>query len=261
MALPQIKTKEYTLITGASAGIGKQLAIHYAQAGHSLILVARREKEIRELQKKLQKKSVHIQVVCQDLFKKNAAPQLLKTVEENGWKVRTLINNAGLGDHSSFEDSHWKKINQMIQLNITSATQLTHLFLPHLKQQQKPSIIFISSIASFTSGPFMAVYYATKSYVTSFANALFVEQKNQVHILNVCPGPLATEFSKVANANFKRLSLMMISLSTACEIIYKAHQHQKRQVILGIIPWFLSLLPRFLPTRLTLKITNQINKK
>ena len=189
------------LITGASAGIGREFARQLAGRASAVLLVARRRDRLEELRDELTARAsnltVHIHV--SDLAAQGAAEELAHLVGEQQIAIDLLINNAGVGDQGHFATGDRKRTDAMLQLNITALTVLTHLFLPSMIARKRGAILNVSSCASFLPLPRMAVYAATKAYVTSFSEALHAEvHKHGVSVSALCPGPVHTEFNDLA---------------------------------------------------------------
>lgn len=192
------------LITGASAGIGREMALILAgYAPKCLVLVARRAEQLKALQTDLQLKHPQLKVyVCPcDLSDTQAIDDLLGQVSTAIGAVDMLINNAGMGDYHLFEEAEWPKLQKMLRLNIEGLTYLTHKLLPAMVALGRGAILNVSSGFGFFFMPGMAVYAASKNYVTAFSEALRLEMRGTgVVISQACPGPVATEFSQVAQA-------------------------------------------------------------
>jgi len=189
------------LITGASSGIGRELAWQLAPRAHALILVARRLDRLEELKKLLAHEYPQLNVFIYglDLRSEPDTDAFIKWLGDNNLRINFLVNNAGHGDHGDFETADWAKIQSMIDLNVTALTRLTHRLLPMLKSFEDSAILNVSSIAGFIPIPQVAVYSATKAYVTSFSEALRIELRNSgVSVTTLCPGPADTEFGEVA---------------------------------------------------------------
>lgn len=189
------------LITGASAGLGVEMARQLAPAAHTLILVARRVERLVALQEELQRAHPALDVFIYglDLADETRLGEFLAWLEDNGLHVNFLINNAGLGDHGPFATSEWEKVKTIIAVNIIALTRLTHALLPTLRASGRAAILNVSSVASFLPVPDLAVYAATKAYVTSFSEAIRAELRGtSVSITALCPGPVETEFGDVA---------------------------------------------------------------
>jgi uncharacterized protein len=200
------------LITGASQGIGRDLARQYARDGYQLILVARNETKLNELADELSKqhqtKSI---VIAQDLAKPDSAQLIFEKTHRENISVDLLINNAGFGYLGDFAGSDLSIYLEMIQVNVTSLTYLTHLFLPEMIKRKSGRILNVASTAAFQPGPFMAVYYASKAYVMSFSLGLREELEGTgVEVSVLCPGPTITGFqnrARIADSHlFKRMS-------------------------------------------------------
>jgi short-subunit dehydrogenase len=164
-----------------------------------LILVARRADRLDALKQELDRPGLTIHCRKVDLSKEVEVEDLLAWLEMSGLKVNLLVNNAGLGDHGRFEVSDWTRVRQMLAVNISALTRLTHGLLPVLREQPNAAILNVSSIASFVPIPKLSVYAATKAYVTSFSESLRAELRDsRVRVTALCPGPVPTEFGAVA---------------------------------------------------------------
>ena len=189
--------KQTALITGASNGIGLELARIHAKRGGNLVLVARSQDKLNQLADELraQHHDIQITVIAQDLAMLHAAQSVFAQTEQLGIQVDILINNAGFGGHGRFFERELTKEQQMIQLNITTLTELTHLYLQGMVARRSGKILNVSSTASFMPGPLQAVYYATKAYVTSFSQAVAEEVREfGISVTALCPGAVATDF-------------------------------------------------------------------
>ena len=189
------------LITGASSGIGKELAILMASKNIHLIITARRSEALQAFKKELESKH-HIKVTCipQDLAQPDAAKLLFDEVQSQNLTVDYLVNNAGFGGQGYFHERKWQDEASMLQLNITTLTQLCHLFLPQMIQRNSGRILNVASSAGLIpAGPLQSVYFATKAYVISFSQGLAGELINTpITVTALCPGATKTEFEKVA---------------------------------------------------------------
>jgi hypothetical protein len=199
------------LITGATAGLGAEFARQLAPVASRLILVGRREERLNELAASLRKSAPQVRL---DPFKADLA---LPSERERlaAWIIREeipltlLVNNAGLGDLGPFDNAEWKRLSPMLEVNVTALTHLTHLLLPMLRLQIPSAILNVSSVAGFFPLPEMAVYAATKAYVTSFSEALRMELAHHgVTVTALCPGPVATEFFEVASRDGESIRAM-----------------------------------------------------
>ncbi len=185
------------LITGASSGIGKAMAEQLAQQGCHLILVARRSDRLFQIAQQLQTQfGIDVHVMSLDLFKPNSAQQLFDQIQQQSLSVDILINNAGFGHLTDFQQHNYEHFEKMIQLNIQALTQLTHLFSTQMCQRRQGHILLVGSIGAWLPTPYMAVYAASKAYVRSLGLSLNRELAHydvQVTITN--PGGTATEFT------------------------------------------------------------------
>ena len=190
------------LITGASAGLGREFARQLAPQAHALILAARRLDRLEALKAELAREHPQLTVFTYgiDLTDDAAIDTLAQWLRDENLRVNFLINNAGLGDHGPFESADWSRVKHMLDVNISALTKLTHLLLPMLRSFDAAAILNVSSSASFMPVPHMAVYAATKAYVTSFSEALRAELRGtDVSVTALCPGPVDTEFSDAAS--------------------------------------------------------------
>ena len=189
------------LITGASAGIGREFALQLAKRGRTLVLVARREQRLNELRDELRNRNAQLQVHSRvvDLCDKSQIEELLRWLEQNKIDIDFLINNAGLGDYGPVATSDIERDNRMIQVNIAALTFLTRAVLPRMIERRHGAILNVSSSAGFLPIPGMTVYAATKAFVNSFTEALRAELGSSgISVTALCPGPVHTEFGEVA---------------------------------------------------------------
>lgn len=189
------------LITGASAGLGAEFARQLAPRCRTLILVARRGDRLASLAAELLAACPGLTVFPYeaDLTDEARIDALVRWLDESGLEVDFLVNNAGLGDHGRFVDGDWDRVRSMIALNVTALTKLTFLLLPRLVERPRAAILNVSSVASLIPLPQLAVYAATKAFVTSLSEALRAELRGtRVSVTALCPGPVETEFGSVA---------------------------------------------------------------
>jgi short-subunit dehydrogenase len=184
------------LVTGASAGIGRELARIFA-IDHDLILTARREAELHSLAAELSPVACHI--FPADLADPAAPRTLFNAITTAGLTVDVLVNNAGFGDLGPFADADLARMLRMIQVNVSSLTELTGLFLPGMRSRGSGKIMNVGSVAGFQPGPYMAVYYATKAFVNSFSEALSSELRGSgITVTCLAPGATRSEFAVAA---------------------------------------------------------------
>jgi short-subunit dehydrogenase len=243
--------KNVALITGASSGIGRELAKIHAAAGGDLIVVARRIDALEELKQELE--NAHgVQVVCvqADLTEPGEVQRLYEQCRQTTDQINVLINNAGFGGHGKFHERNWDKESSMIALNITALTELTHLVVPGMIESGKGKILNVGSTAGFLPGPLQAVYYATKAYVNSFSQAIAEELSGTgVTVTVLCPGPVDTGFSNEANLDGVEAFQNAATPQKVAHIGYQAMQNGKLVVFDSwrfafLLGWIVPLLPR-----------------
>jgi short-subunit dehydrogenase len=250
----------YTLVTGASSGLGKDFAIEYAKAHQNLILVARRKDRLDDLAESL--RSAHgiaVEVFAVDLSNDGAVKTFLENLPSD-WFIDRLINNAGFGWHGSFEDSDPVTLNAMIDVNVKALSVLAHHVIPAMKANRRGEILNVASMAAFTPGPYMTEYYATKAYVLSFSMALREELKPfGINVAALCPGPVHTEFFRVA-ANSPDAMMLALTLKSlpVVQLAIKKLAHNQSVTVPGF-PFKLGriamkLVPRGLSAKLIAKI-------
>jgi short-subunit dehydrogenase len=232
------------LITGASSGLGSEFARQLAPCAQSLVLVARRNDRLETLRAELGEKfpELSVFIYAADLADEKARVAFVAWLNEQAIPIDFLVNNAGLGDHGAFETSDWDRVNAMIEVNITALTHLTHLLLPSLRGAGRSAILNVSSVASFFPLPNMAVYAATKSYVTSFSEALRMELRDTgVSVTALCPGPVKTEFFDIATrpgeeeeaAHYESMPIFRVTPSEAVRTGLEAVARDRARVIPG----------------------------
>ena len=252
-----MSNKKYAVITGASAGIGAEFARRLSAKGFPLVLVARRRDRLERLAKELKTDCV---VMEADLSREEECYRVMDQLRER--KVGIFINNAGFGDCGRFVETDLAKEMDMVQLNVKALHILMKLMLRQMRKAGGGYILNVASSAGLMpAGPYMATYYATKSYVASLTQAVaeeLREEGSRVYVGCLCPGPVDTEFNSVANVEF---ALMGISAGYCAA--YALEQMAKRQVV--IIPTRLMqaamLGGRFLPQSLYVKIAARQQKK
>jgi uncharacterized protein len=230
-------SRPVALVTGASAGIGRELATILAREGHDLVLVARREAELKSLGDELRERyGAETQVVPADLAQPNAAQEVVDALGPDP-VVDVLVNNAGFGGHGAFARRSTDDELRMIAVNVTALTELTNLLLGGMVARGRGKVLNVASTAAFQPGPFMAVYYATKAYVLSLSQALSEETRGTgVTVTCLCPGVTATEFQQVAGVEHVPLTRTPLTMTPAAvaEAAYKGMARGKLLVIPGL---------------------------
>ena len=257
--------KNTALITGASSGIGKELAIIHAERGGNLVLVARGKDKLNELKVELEKKhEVLVSIIQKDLSVTGAAKELFNEVQSLGVQVDYLMNNAGFGLVGKFHELPWERQMQMINLNMIALTELTYLFLQEMVARNNGKILNTSSTAGLIPGPLQAVYFASKAYVSSFSNAIAEElyDKN-ITVTALLPGATETGFAKTsgvdktaiysnpASARSVAVDGYNAMIKGKLDVISVSSRSQKMQ---------LSLVP-FFPKKMILKQTRQMQEQ
>ncbi|MBD2665021.1 short-chain dehydrogenase/reductase SDR [Richelia sinica FACHB-800] len=241
------------LITGASSGIGKAFAEELAARKTNLVLVARSGAKLQQIADELTEKfKIQVDVIVQDLTEPQATQTVFDVVENRGLTIDLLINNAGFGDYGDFAERDGERQVKMVQLNITALVDLTHKFLPLMRQRRSGSIINVASIAGFQPIPYLSVYAATKAFVLSFSEALWAENQNYgVKILVVCPGPTQTEFfteaqfpSALAGSNNNKIATPETVVKDALQALEKG---ESTVVSGGLQNQIIVNMHRFLP--------------
>ena len=244
------------LITGASSGIGKDMARYLSSLGYDLILVARRKTYLENLKKEL---STNVKIIPYDLAVQDNLDNLWNEVKDED--INLLVNNAGFGLFGEFDKTDLDREFEMIDVNIKALHYLTKKFLIKFKKEDKGRILNVASSAGFMAGPKLSTYYASKNYALRLSEAIYEElkvAKSNVHISCLCPGPVDTEFNKVAHGEFHTKSL------TSEYVAKYAIDHSLKNK-LYIIPSFRMkaaiFLTRLVPRKLLLKITYQIQDR
>lgn len=224
------------LITGASSGIGKELAKIHAQKKGDLIIVARSEDKLHQLKEQLeQQHQIQVTVIAKDLSTENGPRELYEEVKAKGLEVDYLINNAGFGGVGKFHERDWEKDRSMIQLNVVALAALTHFFLPDFVKRNSGKILNVSSTASLMAGPMQAVYFATKAFVTSFSNAVAEElHDTNVTVTALLPGATATDFGEVSGMEDTELFKNPFPPSEVAKDGYQAMIEGKLEVLSGL---------------------------
>jgi short-subunit dehydrogenase len=258
-----MNSKKTALITGASSGIGYELAKVFAKKNIDLVLTARSEGKLFEIKDELENEyGISVIIIPLDLSDYQNSLKIYELLKAKKITVEYLINNAGFGDYGFFHESDWQKQEQMINLNITALTYLTHLFLKDMVARKSGKIMNVSSTAAFQPGPLMTVYYATKAFVQNFSEALANEVKGfGVTITALCPGPTESNFQAAAEMSdsplFKRK--MPTSLDVA-EYGFKAMMAGKTVAIHGVQNKILHKIVRFSPRKLVTSAVRKIQE-
>jgi short-subunit dehydrogenase len=255
---------ETALITGASSGIGLELARICAKQGINLVITARSAPQLEELATELRKEGVQVDVLVKDLSAYTCAREIFDWCQTNNRAVHYLINNAGFGDYGIFHESDWDKQERMINLNITALAYLTHLFLPGMIQRGKGRIMNVASTASFQPGPTMSVYYASKAFVLHFSEALANELKPfGITVTALCPGATESGFQAVAGIEETRLvkGRKLPGSREVAEYGFRAMMRGKRVAIHGTLNRMMVFGVRFMPRKWVVGVARFVQDK
>ena len=246
------------LITGASSGIGRDMAEIFAQKGYNLVLVARSEENLQKVKENILKNNkVEIEVVSIDLSNEQNCKELHNRVKD----VDILVNNAGFGDCGKFTKTDLEKELKMIKTNIVAYHILTKLYLKDMRERNSGKILNVASIAGFMPGPLMATYYSTKSYIVRLSESIREElkkDKSKVQISILCPGPVATNFNNVANVRFH---MRETSSDKVAEYAVKKLLKGKFYIIPGLDVKAGIFFSHFVPSSFVAKITYRVQKR
>ncbi len=255
--------QETVLVTGASSGIGLELARCFAADPSNLILVARNTAALETLAAELRREyAIDVQVVRADLARPESPQNIFDELQGRGVRVEVLVNNAGFGLHGSFVELPLIRQLEIIQVNIAALVALTGLFLPGMVERRRGGILNVGSVAGFIPGPNLAVYYASKAFVQSFSEALVEELAGTgVSVTNLCPGPTETNFSRVARSY--QTHAQPVAKMSAAQVAAAGHRafREKRSVkVPGIKNQVLVQLTRVLPRATIRRIVARYNK-
>jgi hypothetical protein len=256
-------TSGFTLVTGASTGIGRELALIAASRGRPVVLVARSEGKLAELARSIvEAHGVRAEVVVSDLSEPGAPAALFGEMGRRGIEIEVLINNAGFGSLGRFHETPADRALEMLRLNVAALTHLTHLFLPPMLERRRGRILNVASTAGLQPGPWMAVYYASKAYVLSLSEAIAEELLGTgVTVTTLLPGPTRTEFQSRAGMEGSRLfRLGVADARSVAEAGYRGMEAGKVVVIPGLANKALSLLVRLSPRWAVRRVAKWLNR-
>lgn len=253
------------LITGASGGIGYELAKLFARDGYNLVLVARSQEKLDAVADELQDNfGSSVKVIIKDLASVTAPHEIFTELQNKGIKIQFLVNNAGFATYGLFAETDLDVELQMMQVNVISLTHLTKLFVGEMIKQREGKILNVASIASFQPGPLMAVYYATKAFVLSFSEAIANELKGTgVTVTTLCPGPTESGFQKRAAMEKSKLinGKKIMDAETVARIGYRGLMKNQTVVIPGLKNKILAQSVRVGPRNLVTAIVRNLQKE
>ena len=262
-----VMNNKTVLITGATQGIGFELSKLFAKDGYHLVLVARNEQKLNEIRQTFKTDyDAEVRIIVKDLSKADSAQEIFEQLKLENIIINILINNAGFGHFGRFAETDWDVEQRMIQLNITTLTQLTKLFLPDMMALNQGAIMNVASTAAFMPGPLMAVYYATKAFVFSFSQALSNELKDtNITVNTLCPGATETQFARVAEMDESKLFsnpfMSVMDAKTVARMGYKDLMNGKDLTVTGVINKMLVRSVRVSPRKMVMNITRWLMDK
>lgn len=253
--------KKYILITGASTGIGYEMAQLLAAEKHNLILVARTVSKLQQMQLELRSNyGIDVQYFEQDLSNPDAAKALYNQIKTGPWQVTHLVNNAGFGGYGNFLETSLEHELNMINLNISSLVVLTKLFAQDMAERKSGRIMNVASLLSFIPLPYYSVYSATKSFVLAFTETIAAEMEGTgIVITALCPGTVETPFH---TPEMRKTNAMNANKPMSAKVVAQAGVqlllHGKGKKIVGFQNWFISNIPRVTPDRIMMKIKKNL---
>lgn len=255
--------KETVLVTGASSGIGLELSRLFAKDGSDLVVVARREKRLKEVAKELGDEfDVDVKVIPKDLSLQDSPREIYDQLEKESVDIDVLVNNAGFGAVGAVGELEYGLQVDMLNLNINALYSLTRLFLPKMIERNSGGILNVGSLAGFQPGPYASVYYATKSFVLSFTEGLAEELKGtDIKVSCLAPGPTKTEFGEVSGLDKSFLfSFGTMDASEVARAGYRGFRNGDVVVVPGLLNNLLPFSVRLTPRFLVRKVVSMLNK-
>lgn len=245
------------LVTGASSGIGRDMARELSKKGYDLVLVSRDEDKLKKLKEELEENKTEIEVIAMDLSVEENCKELHKKVDN----IDILINNAGFGDCGNFTKTSLEKEISMIKTNVIAYHILTKLYLIDMKARNSGKILNVASIAGFMPGPLMSTYYATKGYVVRLSEGIREElkkEKSNVRISILCPGPVNTNFNNVANVKFH---MREANSENVAKYAIRKMERGKFYIVPGLDVKLAKIGAKIVPAPFISKITYMIQKR
>jgi uncharacterized protein len=260
------------LITGASSGLGAEFARQLAPDAHALVLVARRLEKLDAMKNDLEGayKNLTVHVYGADVANEDQRVAFAEWLASQNLRIHFLVNNAGLGDQGTFDSSDWNRIKAILEVNIFALTHLTHLLLPSMTLSGRAAILNVSSVAGFLPLPNIAVYAATKAYVTSLSEALAIELRPKgISVTALCPGPIATEFHSVARrsgagtpeSHVDSMPAFVVTPEEAVRAALVAVSRGRARVVPGFLLCMAMALTALVPFFITREVLRALRKK
>lgn len=248
--------QQAVLITGASSGIGLELAKIFGRNGYNLVLASKDAQKLEKAKKQIIGTGTII-TIPKDLSEPRSAKELYRQIKNAGFEIEILVNNAGVGVWGKFHEQSIEKVEQMLRLNIVTLTSLTHLFLQDMIKNRRGKILNVASIAGFFPGPLMTSYYASKAYVLHFSEALSKELEGTgITITTLCPGATETNFYKAAGAQYG-MFVHSMSAEKVAQAGYDGLMKNKKIIIPGLKNKLRVFATRFLPRKTVLNMVKK----
>jgi uncharacterized protein len=263
VGLPAPSVSTAALVTGASSGIGSEVARQLASRGHTVVLVARREERLQTLATELRSDhGVEVDVIACDLGEEAGRDRLQEELRSGGRSVEVLVNNAGFGHQADFARSSRDRMLEMVRLNVEAVVDLTSRFLEPMVERGRGAVINVASTGAFQPLPGSAVYGASKAFVLSFSEALRTELRGSgVSVTAVCPGPVPTEFMEVAEipgVEDRTPGIVWTSAETVAKQAVEGAEHDKRVVVPGLLNRAGALVGQHSPRAVALPLIGRI---
>jgi hypothetical protein len=260
--------KKTALITGASSGIGYEFAKLFARNGYNLVLIARSNQKLMQIADELKENfGIAVKIITKDLSLPTSPTEIFHEVQQASIRVDILVNNAGFATYGLFAETSLETELKMLQVNVVALTHLTKLFLQEMLKHKQGKILNVASTAAFQPGPLMAVYYATKSYVLSFSEAIANELNGSgITVTALCPGPTRSSFQAKAEMEKSKLvsGQKIMDAATVAKIGYDGLMKNQRVVVPGLKNQLLALSVRFTPrnwvTHIVRNMQNTVDK-
>lgn len=251
------------LITGGASGLGYEFAVLLAKDAYRLILIDINSDKLNETKKELEDNyPTQVTTITKDMSKQNSSAELFEEIKET--PIDVLINNAGFGLYGLFHETNWEREASMLNLHILATTHLTKLILKGMVERGQGKILNMSSLAAFQPGPLMSIYYASKSYILSFSEAIANELKGTgVTVTVLCPGQTKTSFQEVVSegTSENKIGFNIATPDEVAQYGYKSMLKGKSVAIPGTFNKFLSFLPRIMPRNIATAIVRKIQEK
>jgi short-subunit dehydrogenase len=257
-------SEKTVLITGASEGIGFELAKIFSREGYRLVLVARNSAKLEQAKKEIMRSHpVLVEIISEDLSVPSAPRRIFDRLQEKSIGIDILVNNAGIGMYGFFAVSDLASQKKLLQINVLTLTEMTHLFVKPMIERKEGKILNVASTAAFLPGPLMAVYYASKAYVVSFSEAIANELAGTgVYVTALCPGATATGFQERANMRgIRLLKRYVMSAQAVAEAGYRGLMKKEMIIVPGLRNRLLMASVPFVPRSLKTRMVRKIQEK